>query len=393
MRRMKFGLIGLTVALLLIGAAFGVSGQCDNDGADVTCDADDGSANLNTEIGEASVTSEDNTGTIEEEVTISDDGPDVYTGDGNDTVNVEAGATVDAGLEGGNGDDTFNIEGNVEDIDGDDDDDTVNVSGNGSVDDVDLGNDADTFTASGNAVVNEVRGRDGDDTFNVSGNATVTDRIGGGDGEDTFNLSGSASVGSVHGGPDSDTFNVEDSVSVDGALYGSGPNYDEGEDDTLNIGGGGCSTTEGGANDANEAIESQGGQGRYRGLTWTQFENVNGNISAEDCSGNVQFDGRFNIKVSVLAPVAMYCGNNGLQNTVELYAVSAAGEGSFGASVTRGEIALALANAASSGVSQILAEVNGTTFRAEPDGTLSVTGSYLNGDGLYVETFDGSQCG
>ena len=132
----------------------------------------------------------------------SDEGGEIYDGNGADTLSMNGGSIVAGGVEIFTPivDETYNLDPStdVQMLDGDD---VVDISGTATVGadgapvDINLGLGNDTFRLSGEAVIyGSVFGNDGNDTFDVSG-GEILGTIFGGDGNDSVRISGDAFVG------------------------------------------------------------------------------------------------------------------------------------------------------------------------------------------------------
>ncbi|WP_103628546.1 beta strand repeat-containing protein [Campylobacter concisus] len=181
----------------------------------------------------------------------------VFTGDGDDTVNMSgAFSDVNSYVSTEDGDDVINVKsgsvlnyGNAQ-IDAGDGNDTINLNQgsfvgiSGSSGTRIYGGDGDdTFNMDGEIKGGLVYGDDGDDTFNVGSTGVLKDgaTIYAGEGKDTINFDGTAENGAkIEGNGGYDTINIKSGAVIDNSsVYGDNENedfiFDEGSE--INIDG------------------------------------------------------------------------------------------------------------------------------------------------------------
>ena len=181
----------------------------------------------------------------------------VFTGDGDDTVNMSgAFSDVNSYVSTEDGDDVINVKsgsvlnyGNAQ-IDAGDGNDTINlnqgsfVGMSGSFRTRIYGGDGDdTFNMNGEIGGGIVHGDDGDDTFNVGSTGVLKDgaTIYANEGNDTINFGGTAENGTqIQGNEGYDTINIKSGAVIDNSsVYGDSENedfiFDEGNE--INIDG------------------------------------------------------------------------------------------------------------------------------------------------------------
>ena len=155
----------------------------------------------------------------------------IDAGDGNDTINLNQGSFVGISgssgtrIYGGNGDDTFNMDGEIEGglVYGDDGDDTFNVGSTGVL------KDGATIYAN-----------EGNDTINFDGTAENGTQIQGNEGYDTINIKSGAVIdnSSVYGDDvNENSFNAGNEINIDGTVRNNSNVYGGAGVDTVNING------------------------------------------------------------------------------------------------------------------------------------------------------------
>ena len=156
----------------------------------------------------------------------------INAGDSNDTINLDQGSTVAANeynsgtrIYGGDGDDTFNMNGEIKGglVYGDDGDDTFNVGSTGVL------KDGATIYAN-----------EGNDTINFDGTAENGTQIQGNEGYDTINIKSGAVIdnSSVYGDDvNENSFNAGNEINIDGTVRNNSNVYGGARVDTVNING------------------------------------------------------------------------------------------------------------------------------------------------------------
>lgn len=202
---------------------------------------------------------------------------DVKGGAGNDTFTLTAALTGAAAGEAG--DDLFTLNGgSATSIDGGDDSDTlggstgndsfvINQPGGGtmngshgfvSIENLSGNEGDDTFTLTGTGTMNSLAGGAGADRFVFDGGAMTS--VAGDDGDDVFVLNGGA-IGSIHGGAGTDELQGRDDAAdllevtlANAGTVAAGPTFDgidvlsgRGGDDTFKFSGGSVAAAHGGA--------------------------------------------------------------------------------------------------------------------------------------------------
>jgi len=156
----------------------------------------------------------------------------IDAGDGNDTINLDQGSTVAANeynsgtrIYGGDGDDTFNMNGEIKGgiVYGDDGDDTFNVGSTGVL------KDGATIYAN-----------EGNDTINFGGTAENGTQIQGNEGYDTINIKSGAVIdnSSVYGDDvNENSFDAGNEININGTVRNNSNVYGGAGVDTVNING------------------------------------------------------------------------------------------------------------------------------------------------------------
>ncbi|WP_296419305.1 peroxidase family protein [Pseudooctadecabacter sp.] len=165
---------------------------------------------------------------------------DLYTHDGNDTVILTGGTTINGNVVLGRGDDSFVASSGV--INGDlrlgRGDDTADVSGTATIDgnlttwrgddsvrlsdmaritgDVETGRGSDTVVLDGRSTIDgSLRTGREDDTISIGGRATVGGEVNLGRGDDTITVASGANLGLVNGGVGFDTLQLTGNTRVE----------------------------------------------------------------------------------------------------------------------------------------------------------------------------------
>ncbi|WP_159071536.1 beta strand repeat-containing protein, partial [Campylobacter concisus] len=156
----------------------------------------------------------------------------IDAGDGNDTINLNQGSFVGISgssgtrIYGGDGDDTFNMNGEIKGglVYGDDGDDTFNVGSTGVL------KDGATIYAN-----------EGNDTINFDGTAENGTQIQGNEGYDTINIKSGAVIdnSSVYGDDvnENSIFDAGNEINIDGTVRNNSSVYGGAGADTVNING------------------------------------------------------------------------------------------------------------------------------------------------------------
>lgn len=171
--------------------------------------------------------------------------------DGADIVGI-SGGTITGAIRAGTGNDTLAISGgSMLEVDANEDDDQVTISGTASIATFVSGDEGnDTMFMTGGTIGTVLSGDAGNDTIVVSGGTIVTG-ITGNDGDDNITVSGSASVGAIEGDIGNDTITVsggaigdyvsggdgDDQIAVSGGTIGGNVTGDAGTDSVTVSGG------------------------------------------------------------------------------------------------------------------------------------------------------------
>jgi hypothetical protein len=270
----------------------------------------------------------------------------VDAGNGNDTITNNG--TMNYEMNGQRDNDTLINNGTVNgDMDGNFNNDTV--TNNGTVNGDMLGGSGSDIVTNNGTVNGEVIGGSGSDTVTNSGSAET---VRGGSGDDTVNLFGEWYVEQyVSGGSNTDTLNVEATACDINAVLAQLRAAQGSETNT---------------------VISFGNDDR---LTVREFETINGILSSAGCP---RLDMRINLDANLGAsPVALYCTLEAEGAMLDIYQITAAGQGTLMARIPASQLTAAQAQALSSASEVSLYAQNNVVLVAQADGMLRLSAPEL----------------